>query len=258
MSVGCIFCSGNGRLSKEHIYPDWLKEHLIRSDAGLSRHKVTQNSQEPKTGKLQRPIDFHKQKLRVVCESCNNGWMSRLQSLSKPHLIPLLNGDWSNLTEESYNVISAWSAMFTIVNELAHPETATVPKAERYFLKENNLPSPTWNIWLGKHNPQLDHPALVNHFGFKTSQQSFQTTGFTVGKLFIQTFMASPTCDLSATKIKEFDSGFDTVKIFPKNSIGYGAIPVKNYTKSELLLVSNSIAKSFKLRVMDDFNILWN
>jgi len=66
-------------------------------------HSVKDESGKPvlvkseKGGRLQRRGHREKKKLRVVCEKCNNGWMSEIENDSKPILTPFLNGDWQNL-----------------------------------------------------------------------------------------------------------------------------------------------------------------
>lgn len=260
MKKPCIFCEGDGKLSKEHIYPNWLKEHLINDDNSSTKHRVTLNQNKPQIGKLQRKINFHKQKLRIVCESCNNGWMSQIQSLAKPHLIPLINGEWDAMTPAAYRAISVWATMFTIVHEYAHPETAMVPKIERHQFKNNQLTPSTWRVWLGKHIDIEDHPAFINHFGFKMQQpkfiQNLQSTGFTVGKLFIQTYMASPSCNLSNAKAEEFSKQFDLIQIFPCNNLEQISIPEIKYSKDNLLFISNYIAKNYRLPAMESLDIL--
>lgn len=91
---GCIFCSGFG-LSKEHIFSRWTyalvpaapnsthsRGHAVSSRT--NRHLFDKVDVEDYQGNL-NTIRF-----RVVCKTCNNGWMSRLDNAVKPILTPLI------------------------------------------------------------------------------------------------------------------------------------------------------------------------
>lgn len=47
--------------------------------------------------------------VRVVCERCNNGWMSALETRVKPILSSLMAGTESRLSEDDLGVLAAWA-----------------------------------------------------------------------------------------------------------------------------------------------------
>jgi len=81
----CAFCSHQGKLSNEHIVSQWLKglfpgriTSIIGDGRGLKKPFTSES------------IDW---KAKVVCEACNNNWMSDIESHhAKPILTPLVTG----------------------------------------------------------------------------------------------------------------------------------------------------------------------
>ena len=133
----CIFC-GEGRLTKEHVWPDWLRNYIRRSGV-RTRHRsgdfIIQNerinSSNVGFGKQNRTGNVTSRKLRVVCGDCNNGWMSRLQKAAKPLLVQLIEKKWCINTERDHEIISNWITMFTMVAEFLNPSRVAVSNLER-------------------------------------------------------------------------------------------------------------------------------
>jgi hypothetical protein len=133
----CIFCGKRG-LTKEHIWPDWLRKVLgpsmssshFYSTSGMGRRRTFTN----RTGSIQS------RKLRIVCEVCNNGRMSRLQNNAKARLIPLIRGHHISLTEADHKILAAWSMMFTMVVEFLDPTTLATTQRER--MEFSRIPAP--------------------------------------------------------------------------------------------------------------------
>lgn len=82
MARACIFCGKEGNLSKEHLWPDWLSKMYIR--AGDEKHtfgsETYLNKEMVHDGVYERPGHLFSLKNRVVCQSCNNGWMSEVEN----------------------------------------------------------------------------------------------------------------------------------------------------------------------------------
>jgi hypothetical protein len=88
----CIFCGGVGG-NKEHIVGKW-----ILNDLGLYSTRTRLGfGNQVKTGEMDeideaRPLGSFA--TNAVCASCNNGWMSQLESAVRPLLSPLLVDPW--------------------------------------------------------------------------------------------------------------------------------------------------------------------
>jgi hypothetical protein len=198
----CIFCD-QLRLTKEHLWPDWLKRFLPRQatdhfhttgSSAVVNAKVIAHEPDLKwqTG------DIRSRKLKVVCGACNNGWMSRLQEAAKPKLVPLLRGTWSGLSASDCPAISAWAVMFTIIVERLDLSTAAVTAAERRAFSLDRRPPTNWMIWAGhcKDWPPWDFYhrgwgafAEPNPVSPSTDERcNSQTTTFKVGELLLHTY----------------------------------------------------------------------
>jgi hypothetical protein len=83
----CAFCPATAKLSGEHLWSDWMKTIF----AGKN-FTFTQRDSEGKATNVWRSskIDLT---AKVVCKSCNESWMSRLESQhAKPALSDLIVG----------------------------------------------------------------------------------------------------------------------------------------------------------------------
>jgi hypothetical protein len=223
----CIFCHGAG-LSKEHVWADWLKP-FIRRTFSNTRHIVHFSSIDPHSdavrrnvskGKLDRPGHPTSQRLRVVCEKCNTGWMSRLQERSKGILLPLLRGEWWTFAEPELRTLSAWVTMFAMVYEWADELTVTSTESERLFLKNNQIPPANWRIWIGQF--QGGEGECV-HTGLGTRQSQVDVSSnpkcdthintLTIGKVLFHSF--ATTSNLSLEFPPVYAIGLGIVPIWP-------------------------------------------
>ena len=99
----CIFC-GKGGMTKQHVWPDWLKLAVPRSFARHSQIYTHMDLQSVDRPLVSSPIVKSKQgdpavkKVRKVCKSCNSGWMSRLETAAKPVLTPIIRGKNATLS----------------------------------------------------------------------------------------------------------------------------------------------------------------
>lgn len=107
-------CGGCGQLltksmvSKEHILPRWLSEEIKRPELALKQHLHDEDKAE---NELLRSHDLDSFVIKNVCRDCNNGWMSRLETRSKPILLQLMNQarDLSNLADDERRTVAGWA-----------------------------------------------------------------------------------------------------------------------------------------------------
>ncbi len=103
----CIFCGGRAN-SLEHVWPDWLLKQLRDAPilgASGDRRVVIQGPNASA-------------KVRHVCSTCNNGWMSRLESTAKQVILPLVQGKPAMLNERQQTLLSQWMTKTVMVSEL--------------------------------------------------------------------------------------------------------------------------------------------
>jgi hypothetical protein len=120
----CLFCGaeGPGVLSDEHVIPEWLLDHVELPADDLMFHGVAKSA----TGELTQEPRIHSSFNFVegrVCEECNTGWMSKLESAAKPILIPLLDNTRTvdNLNAEERGVVWKWAAKTAYLHTWAGP-----------------------------------------------------------------------------------------------------------------------------------------
>ena len=197
----CIFCQQPGRMTKEHIWGDWLKAHIAPT---MNKHnmqavRINQPGQPTTGNTLLRAGDPLRSTVRVVCADCNNQWLSGIQSRAKPILIPLIKGDRTVLGIEAQQRVSAWCAMATMTAEFIDrdPNTIAVPQADRDWLRNNGTAPPGWRIWLARYR-RHKWPAQWAHFtlpileakdvpapGTGFVPPNTQVTTFVVGELYV-------------------------------------------------------------------------
>jgi hypothetical protein len=154
----CTFCGGF-KISKEHVFPDWLKE-LFPRDADTT-HTAT-HFDWPKNFITKVPIEKRKyrqghvgaQKVRVVCERCNNGWLSALEEHTKPILLPLISGENCNLPLNSQTALATWAVKTSMTAEYLRPRDKGITQDERTWLMEYQVPPLNWFVWIATYDDE--------------------------------------------------------------------------------------------------------
>lgn len=99
----CLFCcSYENKLSREHVIAQWLLNEVGIYDNVLKMFHVNTY------GKLrsERTQVFNKLVNGLVCEQCNNGWMSSLEGENKDGIINLMNIDSLEQIKEAIEFIN--------------------------------------------------------------------------------------------------------------------------------------------------------
>src|SRR5260221_3187531 len=172
MSI-CIFCGKNRKRNREHIFPVWLQTDLGISGEEL---RIFTGSQP----ELKRKLNFGSHLAGHVCEECNSGWMSTLETSARPIIETLLednNRRALSHTETSTLAMWIWKTVLTLhsasVDEKIipsyHYELAFNQKIPGCFMihiahLENRLDTPSWiqnRNWLEAER-HLSGDALIN------------------------------------------------------------------------------------------------
>ncbi len=144
----CVFC-GAAPVTAEHIFPEWLQEWSGSSDWGgdpIGEHSVSLDS-----NRKSYDAPPFTATLRAVCATCNNGWMSRLESLVKPQLRQIILGKPREVEAFFQPALAAWVYKTTMMNELAMPEQKLWPSFYSQFYRDR-LPHASSQIWLGRYD----------------------------------------------------------------------------------------------------------
>ena len=175
MSV-CIFCrlpfSRMRRRSEEHIWPVWMHGLLPEKPGAQRIFEAAELVEGHSYGKV-----LHKHfKPRVVCRSCNNEWMSRLETATKPTLRPLMLGEAQHLDRRNQTTLATWACMKNMVAEFSSPETRATYASDLLRMYTKQLPPTRAIVWIGSHEGSLWTTRYV-HRGMRISQGPVQPGG---------------------------------------------------------------------------------
>ena len=81
--------------------------------------------------KTERSGNLITKKFRVVCESCNNGWMSQLEESVKPFILLAIRHENMVLNSQQVAILARWVVMKVIVAEQDHDGTQVTPLNDR-------------------------------------------------------------------------------------------------------------------------------
>ena len=150
----CIFCGGQN-LTHEHVFSKWTHKFLERRKPGRALAEIgRQYSDRSETEIVKLPGQIRDWKVRCVCggthETCNGGWMRRVEDTAKPILLPLIIGEEIRIFPYEQSIIATWAVLKSIVGEYDGRYITHVHHKQRQYLMEHGLP-PTngWGVWIG-------------------------------------------------------------------------------------------------------------
>ena len=195
MGRQCLFCT-NSVNSKEHVWSDWILE-----DLKLATSVRITVGKKPSVW-----IDKPEIKIKCVCKTCNNEWMSDLETSNKPAIRAMMNDDSCYLTEKDQHRIALWAVMKAMVVD-------TVNRDRKCFystLERTQLRTPTSVIpvgtlvWLGRFTVKAFHAGGADVWGqIDEIPKAFQccVTTIVVGHLVCQILSAHVLQSLPYQKI---------------------------------------------------------
>ena len=197
----CVFCGAVGKLTREHIWADWLRAYIPKTMTSYEAGKVTINLPGIPDKIEGKKIggDPHSRRVKCVCGSCNSGWMSGLQERVKPVAIPLIEGHPIKLSLPQQKALAAWIAMAVMCSEFGDKTRIAIHQDHRDILYHHHVPpAGNWRIWIARyhtseHARRWDHRVLTIVPQKEVDQAAFaaapfyntQSTTYRVGELFI-------------------------------------------------------------------------
>lgn len=253
----CIFC-GAGNLSKEHFWPEWAAEILPnfpinqREERLYTFTQLTTLKEPPKI--LTRPGYAKTKKIRAVCASCNNGWMSILETSVRPILTPLIKGEPFTFNDSSAKILAQWIALKVMVGEHNQPDEMVTKLPERETFKSSLEIPPGLKIWIAKcgvggwETSYVRHAATVSRTPTPLPEHRFKnihTVTFGIGNLMIHVFHST---------VANLDNHFDIshpgiVQLYPfKSEIMWPL--TKNLSIEDARFVANTLDQWLKLSIV--------
>jgi hypothetical protein len=184
----CIYCANIGKLTKEHVFGEWLSQHYPSE-----LKPVVQRLRRPETLELFTDKDpslhvrflkprmeaNYQSKVKNVCASCNNGWMSQIQTKAMPLVKQLADGNSQKLTLEESKTLSLWAVMVSI-NLECHAHMPHTLQYQMDALKEATMPA-GWRVYAGllpsNENANYSYTAIA-HTSVRLSDDVYQVVKF--------------------------------------------------------------------------------
>lgn len=150
----CVFCRRSAS-SREHLLPQWLQGVLPADEPGV--HSLEIGMVDPsKREWMRRPF---REKTRIVCERCNNGWMSTLEMAAQPILTPAIQGTRCLLTADQQRIAATWAFKTCLVYQASQAERPIAPASHFFDLRRFKRPPRQVSIWMGSHYRARQDPA---------------------------------------------------------------------------------------------------
>ncbi len=154
----CVFCGGSP-LTNEDVYPEWLQPYLTTPGSLVSRRW---GAAESLVGVDTKNADV---KVRRVCATCNNGWMSALEGRAKLLLLPLVQGQVNQLRYADQQLIATWAtntAMMLQFTPIYNDGLVIHPRLYRELYAHQAAPPTAMVVWMGQEAQQPPPGALFS------------------------------------------------------------------------------------------------
>jgi hypothetical protein len=154
--TNCIFCEEKTKLTGEHVYwPDWSKKYVRPAPKGSHYREIFSTSaKDPNIRGLKNRSRHHGEvnsiKLQTVCERrCNNGWMRERENLTRPILLPIIQGLPAIMDRAAQEKLAAWFVMKSMVAEFSQPDDVATPQKSRTRFMQTGIIQNRWLIFAG-------------------------------------------------------------------------------------------------------------
>jgi hypothetical protein len=143
----CIFCGG-GLLKREHLLPDWLR-HVLPSDDPVVQFRQIGRDESDRCEWEKKPF---REKTRFVCKQCNSGWMSNLETASRPVLERAIRHEPCTFPDRDQAIAAAWAFKTCLVFQATQTRAGPIaPPLHFVYIRRNRTPPPQAASWIGSH-----------------------------------------------------------------------------------------------------------
>src|ERR1700675_4231730 len=108
MRKECAFCTETAKLSAEHLWSNWMNELFPGKKHFTNKNEHGEIVADWSSDKL----DW---KARVVCEPCNNTWMSQTEARTKKVMTNFILGKQGPITQSCADSIAIFSFKTAVI-----------------------------------------------------------------------------------------------------------------------------------------------
>jgi hypothetical protein len=149
MATECAFCPATANLSAEHLWSRWM------GDLFPGRKRFTRKDEK---GEIvgEWSSDKLDWKARVVCEPCNNTWMSDIENRAKPVLCRFILGEARTISQQDADVIAPFALKTAVIFDhirFDHAEPFFGRSVRHVFKNERAIPA-TVRTFFGAYLPR--------------------------------------------------------------------------------------------------------
>ena len=142
----CVFC-GNTLLTEEHVFSDWIKKIIPRTGEPKYEQLLTDVSNiGDETFVISPALKFKQghygnQRVKVICNDCNSGWMNQMEQKARPILTPLILGEDYSINRADQLALSNCAILKTIIAECTDIPNKAIRAEERNYCFIHSSPS---------------------------------------------------------------------------------------------------------------------
>jgi hypothetical protein len=196
----CVFCGAGGKLTAEHVWPAWIDDYIPTIPGGMVGYKHKHGTSD---GRFEALFECKRlnHRAKVVCLSCNNGWMNDLENRARRVLKEMISGTGVSLDSDAQRHVASWAAKTAMCVEKTFP-TATQAIPQDYYralYADTSRPPDDLTIWAGCYLGET--PFGISHrswplwqFVKRQPSNMFQAT-YRIGHLILQLFGSRSTDD---------------------------------------------------------------
>ncbi len=200
MARECLFCGG-GPLTREHLIGRWASRFADDEQRDIYQRSDREGELPGQEEQRQWRARAYDRQARIVCETCNSGWMSELEHAVSQLLDPrALSGRLLNQGEQT--LLATWAFKTALTLNAAQPhDQRTIPvEMARSFGRNRELPDGTY-VWLASYTGSDDQFLgcagvgidLDDRLDNRRGWRDLSVSTFVVGPFLFQVFAVTPT-----------------------------------------------------------------
>lgn len=141
----CAFC-GNPADSGEHLLAEWLQRVLPSDEQMIHFRQLGADANDRR--------EWHRlpfrEDARIVCKTCNSGWMSDLEKAAQPVLERPIRREASTFGTPHQTILATWALKTALVFQ-ASQNVRIAPTEHFSLLPQRRTPPRSVAVWLGSH-----------------------------------------------------------------------------------------------------------